>query len=233
MGKKSFVYTGCENLEAMTEAVNYNNFLIRLVTDQLKEYKQPQVLDFGAGSGTYADMLKEKGLTVDCLEPDSKLQKILKGKGYKTGDYAHNLKPSSYDIIYAFNVMEHVEKDLEVFGQLAAALKKGGIIIIYVPAFKALWSSMDDLVGHYRRYRKPRLAKMAGDNKLKIVRLTYCDPLGFGAALAYKAGRVKSGVIKPGAVKLYDRLAFPVSHFVEPLTAAVFGKNVVLIAKKK
>ena len=232
MGNKTFVYTGCDNLEAMTEAVNYNKFLIGQVISQLNRFKTPAILDFGAGSGTYADMLKDQGIMVDCLEPDQKLKKILKSKKYKIYSDVKELKPKTYDVIYALNVMEHIEDDFSVFSQLTKALKKNGIIIIYVPAFKVLWSPMDNLVGHYRRYRKSRLHKMANDSKLEVVKLKYCDPLGFAAAVAYKATKPKTGTISPRAVKIYDRTAFPLSRLIEPLSSKVFGKNVVLVAKK-
>jgi len=231
---KTFVYTGCENLEVMTEAKNYNKYLIGIIKKEIHSFgkKKPKILDFGAGSGTYADMLKAEGTVVDCLEPDSKLQKVLTKKGYKVSSDAANLRERSYDVIYALNVMEHIEDDYDVFAQLTKALKKGGVVIIYVPAFKVLWSPMDNLVGHYRRYKKSRLQAMATKNNLKIIKLGYCDPLGFAAALVYKASRPKSGVISSRSVMFYDRLAFPLSKKVEPVSRSVVGKNVVLVAQK-
>jgi SAM-dependent methyltransferase len=235
LSKKTFVYTGCEVLEAIAEAENYNRYLVKMIQKQVARSpkKKPVVLDFGAGMGLYADMLKDDTKsTIDCLEPDKKLQKMLTKKGYKVLASADDLKPNSYDVIYSLNVMEHIEDDHKVFGQLTKALKKNGIIVIYVPAFQSLYSSMDKLVEHHRRYRKSHLRKMANDNDLKIVTLQYCDPIGFGAALAFKAVGNKSGVISPRSVKIYDRVAFPVSRIVEPASKHIVGKNVVLVAEK-
>lgn len=231
LSKKVFTYTGCDNLEAMTEAVNYNHYLIDIIKKRFSEKKKVAVLDFGAGSGTYADMLKEQGVIADCLEPDKKLQRTLTKKGYKVLNDVKAVKPKSYDIIYALNVMEHVENDHDVFDELVKALKKDGLIIIYVPAFQVLYSTMDELVGHYRRYRKNRLRTMATRNNLEILDLYYCDPIGFGAALAYKAVGSKEGRISPKAVSFYDKYAFPVSKVFEPLTRHLFGKNVVIVAR--
>jgi SAM-dependent methyltransferase len=234
LSKKTFVYTGCEVLEAVAEAENYNRYLVKMIKEQVTRLgkKKPTILDFGAGMGLYADMLKDDSLIIDCLEPDKKLQKMLTKKGNKTLSKAEDLKPNSYDIIYSLNVMEHIEDDHKVFKQLTRALKKKGIIIIYVPAFQSLYSSMDKLVEHHRRYRKSRLRKMANDNNLNVVSLRYCDPLGFGAALAFKAVGTKSGVISPRSVRFYDRVAFPMSRIIEPASKHILGKNVVLVAER-
>lgn len=231
MSKKTFVYTGHENLEAMTEAINYNGYLIKLILRELAGKKTKRVLDFGAGSGTYADMLQKKGIEVDCLEPDKKLQATLRSKGYRVLSDAKDLKPESYDLIYALNVFEHIEDDHGNFAALTKTLAKDGIVLIYVPAFQSLFSSMDKLVGHYRRYRKNRLKHMANNNNMTILKLHYCDPVGFAAALAFKATRNSSGVISAKSVKFYDRIAFPISTLLEPILKHTFGKNVVLVAK--
>ncbi len=235
MGKKRFVYSGSANLEAMEGAVNYNNYLLNFVESEAARFtkRRPKILDFGAGSGTYLDMLKERGIDADCLEPDKKQQAILKDKGCKTVfSYAKDLQPESYDLVFAFNVLEHIEDDEAVFRELSAALKKGGSIIIYVPAFKALWSAMDNLVGHYRRYRKERLDNFAKKAGLAVTKLYYCDPAGFAATLVYRIAGNGSGTISPTAVRYYDRIAFPISRTIEPFARHAFGKNVVMVAKK-
>src|ERR1700741_1190910 len=121
--KKTFAYTGCENLEVMTEAIKYNQYLIKNIMGCLPS-KKARVLDFGAGSGTYADLLSEKGVTPDCLEPDQTLQKKLNSKGYKTVSSIDDIKPGTYDVIYALNVLEHVKNDQETIEKLAGLLKK-------------------------------------------------------------------------------------------------------------
>lgn len=231
---KKFAYTGHDNLESMAHAVNYNNFLIKHVIDEIgeKNLKNKKVLDFGAGSGTYADMLLKQGIKVDCIEPDTKLQKTLRSKGHKVLSSVSEIRPHSYDIIYAFNVMEHIENDHEIFDRLTRALRHEGSIVIYVPAFHSIFSAMDTLVGHHRRYRKNRLREMAQRNKLNITRLEYVDAIGYVASLAFKLTGNKKGTISPRSVKLYDRLAFPLSKSLGHITKHVFGKNALLIAKK-
>ena len=235
MSKRVFVYTGCDNLEAMAEAKNYNDFLIELV-EKAKlcvDTREPRILDFGAGSGTYADMLLEKGSKVDCLEPDLVLQKILKKKKYSVLTDIKDLKPNTYDVIYSLNVFEHIKDDESVVGLLKTALKPGGILLVYVPAFQLLYSAMDRKVEHQRRYRKERLRNFANNANLEILELSYYEPVGFAASLFYKIFGGKDGVLSPESVKFYDSYAFPISKFLQPATKYFFGKNLLMLARKK
>lgn len=225
---KKFNYTGCDNLEVMASARNYNAYLLSLVGTLQKGQK---ILDFGAGSGTYADDLKATRTQIDCVEPDVTLAGILKKKGYTVFSDAKNLT-AKYDIIYTFNVFEHIKDDKNSAKILVKHLKPGGMLVIYVPAFQTLFSSMDKKVGHYRRYRKWMLKELLADQDVSISRLQYCDPIGFFAALAFKVVGNSNGDLSPGSIKFYDRLIFPVSRLIEPLTKHFFGKNAVIIVQK-
>jgi SAM-dependent methyltransferase len=231
LSKKNFVYTGCENLEAMKEAKNYNDYLINLVIDhgKLASKKNRKVLDFGAGSGTYTDILLGKGYSADCVEPDQKLQKILKSKNYKVYKDVNELKAKSYDLIYALNVFEHIKEHSDVLAKLRKALRKNGVIIIYVPAFPLLFSSMDRRVEHVRRYKRKLLKELAEENNLIVKKLEYRDPIGFGAALTYRLFGGDSGIISSASVKFYDKYIFPVSRSIEPVFKYSLGKNVLLV----
>jgi SAM-dependent methyltransferase len=230
--KNNFAYTGCDNLEVMKVAKNYNKFLLNLIEGHGDKLKNCKVLDFGAGSGTYADLLKDKDVSPDCLEPDAVLRKKLNKKGYRTHKDVEDLPRAYYDIVYSFNVFEHIEDDLGVADKMLNSLKPGGVLVIYVPAFQVLYSSMDKKVEHIRRYRLDRLRKIANNNDLTILRLHYCDPIGFFAALFYKYFGNKDGSLSEGAIKFYDKLIFPFSRLLEYVTRPLFGKNAVLVAKK-
>lgn len=237
--KKDFDYTGRDNLEVMASAKNYNDFLKSLVDNQIRRINSQKnkkvnlsVLDFGAGSGTYADLISQDHVSIDCLEPDIQLNQVLKRKGYKTYKNVNSLPTEKYDIIYSFNVFEHIEDDLGNAASLLESLKPGGSLIIYVPAFQILFSSMDKKVGHFRRYRLSRLAQIVSRNKLKTLQLTYCDPAGYFAALAYRFIGNSKGDISAKSVGIYDKLIFPISRSIEPATKRFFGKNALLIATK-
>lgn len=64
---------------------------------------------------------------------------------------------SHFDVIGAFDVLEHIQEDEAVLWQICRALKPGGIVIITVPQHPALWSTQDELACHVRRYTTTQL----------------------------------------------------------------------------
>jgi SAM-dependent methyltransferase len=58
-----------------------------------------------------------------------------------------------FDLVCAFDVIEHVEDDQIAVNEMKRVLKDNGIIFITVPAFISLWSQHDEINHHFRRYR--------------------------------------------------------------------------------
>lgn len=68
---------------------------------------------------------------------------------------------SEFDVVGAFDLLEHLEDDLHVLRQLREALRPGGGVIITVPQHSWLWSPTDRFASHLRRYSQSDLkAKM-------------------------------------------------------------------------
>ncbi len=67
-----------------------------------------------------------------------------------------------FDVVGAFDVIEHVDEDALVLRQMFAASRPGGGIVITVPQHRWLWSHRDEFAGHRRRYaRRELLGKIA------------------------------------------------------------------------
>ncbi len=228
MKSTNFVYTGQETLETLVEAKKYNNYLCNIIAreaDKLK-VKDIKILDFGAGVGTYTDLLSEKyQYRADCVEIDRKQASILRKKGYRVYDDISEVK-TKYDIIFTLNVLEHIEDDEKAIADLKNCLSSQGVLVVYVPASKLLFSNLDREVQHFRRYRIKSLVDLAVKEKLITKEIKYCDPLGFFAALAYRICN-GSGTLNPRSVRFYDKYLFPVSSFIEPVSKKAFGKNVL------
>ena len=126
-------YTGIENLEVMLEARQYNAFLRSVIDTRLK--LQDKVVDFGAGAGTFAIPLVSRGVDIVCVEQDARLRKILQEANATTVASIDEIEPGSVDVIYSFNVLEHIKDDRQALCALAGKLKHHGRLILYVPAF--------------------------------------------------------------------------------------------------
>ena len=57
-----------------------------------------------------------------------------------------------FDLVCAFDILEHVEDDLGALAELSRVLKQGGTLILSVPLHAGYWTGFDALVGHVRRY---------------------------------------------------------------------------------
>lgn len=77
-----------------------------------------------------------------------------------------------FEIIGAFDVLEHIEDDGIALQQMYKATTKGGGIIITVPQYQFLWSKADELACHKRRYRAKELKKKVSSVGFNVIRIT-------------------------------------------------------------
>jgi SAM-dependent methyltransferase len=222
-------YTGTDNLELMASlARNYNAFLTSRVEKHCRGLKD--VVDFGAGTGTFALSLRDRDYRVRCVEPDDELRRQLQAQGLECFPSLEVLPRESATFIFSLNVLEHIEDDSAALGQVYRSLKPGGFLYLYVPAFNVLFSSMDVKVGHFRRYTKSTLIPPLRRLGFKIRQARYVDSLGFAASLCYKWFGNDRGDLNTTALRLYDRYAFPVSRILDLFVGDFLGKNLEVVA---
>ena len=223
-------YSGADNLEVMHEAKNYNRFLVDLVLAQARA--GDCIVDFGAGAGTFALPVSAAGYRVLCIEPDRELAAGLARRGLTVQHDLAAVADASIDYLYSLNVLEHIADDAAVVALWHRKLAAGGRLLIYVPAFELLFSSMDRKVGHHRRYRLGALRKLLRAAGFDIGTGRYVDSLGAVAALVYKLVDNGSGEIDVGMLKAFDRIVFPASRALDRVVGGVAGKNLYLVCTK-
>ena len=79
---------------------------------------------------------------------------------------------SEFDLIGAFDVLEHIKEDSEVLAQMYGATRPGGGIILTVPQHPFLWSSADELACHERRYTAKELKLKVSKAGFTVARTT-------------------------------------------------------------
>ncbi len=216
-------------IEVMDEAHNYNDFLVERVSTWSASYRR--ILDFGAGNGRFAGAMHEAGKDVVALEPDPALRADIGARGVGVATSLAELAGAPrFDGVYSINVLEHIEHDDRMLQQLRSLIRPGGGLFLYVPAFPILYSANDRRVGHFRRYRWASLVSLVRAAGFELRRAEYVDFIGFFAALAYRMIGSDDGDLNVDAVRVYDRIVFPVSCAIDRVTSRIAGKNLLIEA---
>jgi SAM-dependent methyltransferase len=87
-------------------------------------------------------------------------------------DARHIPFETEFDVIGAFDVLEHIEEDELVLSKMFQATRPGGGIILTVPQHPFLWSSLDDFSHHKRRYVRPQLVARVERAGFEVLRTT-------------------------------------------------------------
>jgi SAM-dependent methyltransferase len=222
-------YSGVDVLEALESAQNYNDYLTRLIRESTES---KDLIDFGAGIGTFSKRLRTAGYQVKCIEPDPVQRQILEEQGFDTLANITSVPDDSVPFVFSLNVFEHIQDDSVALREIHQKLKPGGTLLIYVPAFACLWTSLDEKLCHYRRYTKKTLRHLVEQEGFVIEDARYADCLGFIAVLIFRALNRSASVLNASSITLYDRWLFAPSRVLDRLFDRWFGKNVYVRCRK-
>ncbi len=224
-------YAGRRILTAMKAATRYTNCIFGIA--QQAAPTGGSVLDFGAGDGVFAAKFADAGVPVQCVEPDPELRAGLAGVAQKTYADLRDIPSQTYDFAFTINVLEHIADPASVCSELWRVLRPDGRLFVFVPAFPILWTSLDDEVGHCRRFTRRSLSRVLSDAGFIVRRIEYFDSLGFLAGLSVRALE-KIGMFSYDhrSIAFYDRRIFPISRKADVLFNGIAGKNVFAVAEK-
>jgi SAM-dependent methyltransferase len=142
------------------------------------------VLEIGCGQGSMGARLARRGQYVG-VEPDQASCAVAAsrvtaaGGSVIHGDHTAVPAGSTYDLVCAFEVLEHIKDDEAALADWVSFVRPGGTLLLSVPAFQARYGVTDEQIGHYRRYEPDELAGKLRDAGLADPRVTvYGWPLG-------------------------------------------------------
>ena len=144
----------CFQIEEHSFWFNYRN---RFIVDTVRNFPPAgPIADIGAGNGYVSLALKNAGFSVIVIEPGPAGARNARSRGLEPVVCATledaGLRPHSLDAAGLFDVVEHMADDEGFLQSLHRLMRPEGRVYVTVPAFRALWSSEDDLVGHHHRY---------------------------------------------------------------------------------
>ena len=147
--------------------------ICRQVTD-----RRPRILDVGCGTGANLLMLSKYGdaegvdVSEDALEfcRERGLEKVKLGAAEELP-----YEDGTFDLVTAFDVVEHIDDDLAGLREMRRVLRPGGRVLLFVPTFMFLWGLQDDVSNHRRRYRLSGLRRVLEKAGFEIERTTYAN----------------------------------------------------------
>ena len=162
--------------------------LAELIRREARPAAGAQILEIGCGTGHNLAMLGEFG-HVDGLELDDEARelsekrlgrKIMRSPLPELGEVAD----AHYDLIGAFDVIEHIDDDVAALAAIATKLKPGGKFVMTVPAHPWMWTAHDVANHHKRRYSKRALKALVIGSPLRLEKIGYFNSLLFPIAVA-------------------------------------------------
>jgi 2-polyprenyl-3-methyl-5-hydroxy-6-metoxy-1,4-benzoquinol methylase len=149
---------------------------LHIIRTQIQEIangrKDLRILNVGAATGATSQMLEEFG-TVKSVEYDADCYAFVKERlniDLEQGSILDlRFGENEFDIVCAFDVIEHVEDDSKAVSEMFRVCKPEGAVCITVPAFMFLWSQHDVVNHHYRRYKAAGLKQLLSGRHIQFM----------------------------------------------------------------
>jgi glycosyltransferase involved in cell wall biosynthesis len=214
--------TGYITLRRRSALRNYN----RWIWERVQRYVGQRVLEIGAGTGAMTRFLYGRELIVATDKETPYVDRLLNAFRRRPGivvervdlesDDTRRLAHYDFDTVLCINVLEHAHDDVKALRNAHALLPNGGRVIVFVPAGRSLYGSLDRSVGHLRRYERDELVSKLREAGFEV------EDIAFQNRTSRLAWWLNSKVLQraelPSAQsKLFDRFV--------PLIRALDGAN--------
>ena len=128
-----------------------------------------RVLDAGCGTGRNLQDYARLGPAAG-VDPSASAVEFCRQRGLsdvtEAGVEALPFEDGAFDVVFATDVLEHVDDDVAAMRELRRVVAPGGTLVATVPAYMWLWTANDVALQHRRRYSRPQLAKSAAASGL-------------------------------------------------------------------
>jgi 2-polyprenyl-3-methyl-5-hydroxy-6-metoxy-1,4-benzoquinol methylase len=232
---------GLETLEALSEADKLNEWMFKTI----RPFCEGPILEIGSGIGNISQFFLKDGFDITLTDLRPEYCNLLKNKFENNKnviaikqvdliDPEFEIKFSDqlekYQTVYALNVVEHIENHSLALDNCYKLLKKGGNLIILVPAYQFLFNSFDEELGHFRRYTSGTLSSLFKSSKFNIIHKQYFNLAATFGWFFY--GKVLNKKILPkGPINTYNKLV-PIFKLIDKIVFNRIGNSVIIVGKK-
>ncbi len=227
-----------------------NRLFKHLVYKEAGSTVKSEFLEIGCGTGDFIhQILENERLAITGSEIYLKglvyARKNLPGVEFIQLDVTRGIIDEQFDIIVAFDVLEHIENDNSAISNVYGMLRPDGVFIASVPQYMWLWSGLDDIVKHKRRYSRRELIAKLRKSGFAVSYATSFVCVLFPLMLVNRMLDRGHDKTQPEEVELEKRVTFP-----KPLNRALdllmridevlirwgvslpFGGTLVVVARK-
>jgi SAM-dependent methyltransferase len=151
-----------------------NRVITTLVEQITKDWVSGyRVLEVGCGTGNVLRALEQacpRGVVVgmDLFAEGLGIARKRTSCALVQGDLERPAFGVKFDLVGAFDVVEHLSDDLSVLRSLHSLLKPQGVLLLTVPAHQSLWSYFDEAAHHCRRYEPDDLCRKLNQSGYEI-----------------------------------------------------------------
>ena len=213
----------------------------------IKNFKKNslEILDWGCGTGKNYFLLKEFGNVLG-VDSSQHYININKKKGIlnvvQTNDINEFKSDIYFDLITNFDVLEHIKNDKKYLEKVNHLLKPNGYILVTVPAYKFIWTKLDQVLGHYRRYNKKEINSLLENTGYEIIKSSYFFMILSPAFIVIrlfqkhmnKSGSLEENVIMvPKIINKFFIFLLKLESSLINFLNLPFGTSIVVLARKK
>lgn len=231
---------GMDTLSVLANANSLNQWFY----DTIRPYCFGNILEVGSGIGNISQFFIENNLSITLSDIRTNYLEALKKRfpSFNTNKiilfdlvdpdfdskYSHLFE--SFDSIFALNVVEHIEQDALAISNCRKLLKKGGNLIILLPAYQSLYNRFDKELEHYKRYDRSSLNELFIKSDYKILKSHYFNFAGIPGWFV-SGSLLKNKIIPEGQMKFYNMLV-PLFRIIDKLVLNRVGLSVITIGQK-
>jgi glycosyltransferase involved in cell wall biosynthesis len=173
-----------QTLQRMRKLRRYNQWIF----SKFHPFLGRRVLEVGSGIGNITKFLLDRDLVI-ATDIEPKYLTLLKNTfgQYKkfmienfdlSGSDVERYRSYHIDTVICFNVLEHIEKEEKALKNVFDLLEPGGRLLLFVPSHRWLYGSLDQHLGHHRRYGKEELKKKLEKGGFNVIRLKHFNRIG-------------------------------------------------------
>lgn len=151
--------------------------------------ERPRLLDAGCGTGGNLLAFSALGPAVG-VDPSAEATSFCRERGLSRVARgrldALPLRGGRFDLLFACDVLEHVEDDRAALGELRRVAARDALLVVTVPAYQFLWSEHDEVLHHLRRYTAGELTDVVVASGWEPEVVTYFNSVALPAVAALR-----------------------------------------------